>query len=166
MGHHHHVPRPGPHDGLDVIFAYGNRQLPALDEHGLFVSVGARTGRNLVECRDGYRLSVIAGPGTACRPRPVDRPMLPGDVSMVYRGPYTAVEVASCSDRPEPWPAWEPYAHDTDTVGVLYTAVPVVMVRALVDRHGGFRRMSRDGIDPRTVRRAERALQRAQLALR
>lgn len=153
MGHHHRFVRPGPHDGLDVIFGYGNRLLPSFD--GRRFGVHGRLGRNLVECRDGYTLSVIAGPGTFCRPCPVDRPRSPDEMPINYRGPYSAVEV-SC-EQPEPDHQWRRWRVG-DYGGGLYSRVPTQLVRRLVDLHGGFRRMALGNVDPRPVRRAMRVL--------
>lgn len=159
MGHHHRVVRPVRHDGLDVIFAYGNRQLPGLDDGGGLYTMFGRLGRNLIECSDGYVLSVTAGPSTHCWPRPVDRPRLLGEVPITYPGPYVAVEVSSCSAPPEPHEIWRHLKAD-DYAGGLYSLVPTALVRELINRHGGFRRMAPGNVNPRTIRRARQTLQR------
>lgn len=112
---------------LERIIAHGNR--------------GANHGVSRVICRDGFRVSVIAGAGTYCAPRPSlleDRLLDADDVAHDYPGPYTHVEVGFPSARPEPWDTWEAYADDpeapTDTV---YGRMPVPVVRALVRTHDG-----------------------------
>jgi len=97
---------------------------------------------NRITCADGFTISVIAGPGTYCTPRPALLDGLPdGLVSNApkdYPGPYAAVEVGYPSVRPEPWDEWSERCEDeerpTDTV---YGYVPVEMVRALIESHGG-----------------------------
>lgn len=100
------------------------------------------TTPNRITCADGFSLSVIAGPGVYCTPRPALLDGLPdGLVSNApkdFPGPYTAVEVGYPSERPEPWGEWIQRCEDeerpTDTV---YGYVPVDMVRALIESHGG-----------------------------
>ena len=85
----------------------------------------------IIECFDGFRVSVITGPEAYCLPRDDD-------------GPYTHVEVGFPSERPEPWmpvdgpECWSKYVedvyHPTQTV---YTYVPKAMVDLLVKSHGG-----------------------------
>lgn len=123
---------------FDEIAAHGNRNY---DDNFRFQN--PKLG-NRIRCRDGFSLSVIAGAGTYSRPRPAlldlgDTPNFMYDVDADYRGPYTAVEVGFPSERPEPWAGcWETHCEDpnspTDTV---YGYVPVEMVRALIEAHGG-----------------------------
>ena len=55
-------------------------------------------------------------------------------------GPYTHVEVGFPSDRPEPWGEWKRYVDNPHyPVGTVYSQVPVGVVRALVELHGGER---------------------------
>ena len=85
---------------------------------------------NLIECADGFGLSVIAGAGAYCQPRVQFR--------RDYEGPYTAAEVGFPSARPEPWSEWREFAEDPDQpTGTVYSSVPVALIRALVDSHGG-----------------------------
>src|SRR5690606_10699604 len=111
---------------LDTIITNGNRS----------VRPGRFRGENQIVCRDGFEVSVIAGAGTYCTPRP--RWPVADPVPVDYPGPYSHVEVGYPSQRPEPWDEWERYAEDpeqpTDTV---YAYVPVALVRALVAAHGG-----------------------------
>src|SRR5690554_4453180 len=110
---------------LDTIITHGNRSISPDGIRG-----------NHVVCRDGFEMSVIAGAGTYCTPRP--RWPVADPVPADYPGPYTHVEVGYPSQRPEPWDKWAEYADDpeqpTDT---WYAYVPVEMVRALVAAHGG-----------------------------
>ncbi len=130
---------------LEHIIANGNRGF-------------ARFENNVIRCRDGFGLSVIAGGGTYCSPRPTlsgPGEVEPSDhiisnVPSNYPGPYSAVEVGFPSDQPEPWDcphggdctgdggAWECYAETRSVpTGTVYAYVPVGMVRALVASHGG-----------------------------
>jgi hypothetical protein len=91
---------------------------------------------NLIECADGYNLSVIAGCGTYCAPRPGGY----GDSAAArdYEGPYDEVEVGFPSERPEPWDQWSTWCESPEyPTGTVYGYVPVDIVRALVLLHGG-----------------------------
>jgi hypothetical protein len=115
--------------------------------HGNRGHVGNSDSR--VTCADGFHLSVIAGGGTYCSPRPAlcgtphgrhteYRFPFTSDAPCTYPGPFTEVEVGYPSERPEPWDQWQPLCEDprepTDTV---YGFVPVTLVRALIAAHGG-----------------------------
>lgn len=146
MGHHHRVPRPGAHDALSVIAAYGNR--PGIDFTTGRAAVG-RSGKNWLLCHDGFFLSVIAGHMTHCYPKPAltppsaDFPPLRDEhTPFYYRGPYLGVEMAFPSARPEPWPIWEYFASDEQDWRCIYSGVPVVLVRHLLRQHGGIRSAS------------------------
>lgn len=103
-----------------------------------------------IECADGFSLSVISGGGTYSTPRPalcstrvpghcpgVRMPML-NQVECTYTGPFTALEVGFPSERPEPWNAWSEYVEDPDQpTETVYGYVPVEIIRALIDSHGG-----------------------------
>jgi hypothetical protein len=90
---------------LDDIAARGNRG-------GHFA--GQWVDNNHIRCADGFELSVIAGGGTYCLPRPAfcahsyapDLPAIPfrDEVACDYPGPYTHVEVRG--DGP---PGWSEY---------------------------------------------------------
>lgn len=112
---------------LNRIAAEGNRRVN-------MSSTEWEPERNRIRCADGFSLSVIAGWGTYCEPRPDWFNGVPED----YAGPYTRVEVGFPSQRPEPWDAWQPFcespAEPTETV---YGYVPVEMVATLIDSHGG-----------------------------
>lgn len=89
---------------------------------------------NKITCADGFRLSVIAGGGTYCSPRPGMT------VPEGYDGPFAAVEVGYPSERPEPWSEWEQFCENTqDPTSTVYGFVPVEIVRTLVESHGGER---------------------------
>ena len=97
---------------------------------------------NRITCADGFTLSVIAGPGAYCSPRPALLDSLPdglvSDAPKNYPGPYTAVEVGFPSKRPEPWGEWSQRAEDEESpTATVYGYVPVEMVRALIENHGG-----------------------------
>jgi hypothetical protein len=118
-----------------------------------------RERSSTIRCADGFTVSVIAGPGTYCTPRPAlgfgDRPEPPdyllSNVGSDYPGPYTEVECGFPSVRPEPWACphdegecsrtgerWECYAENPDDpTETVYGYVPVAMVQALLDSHGG-----------------------------
>jgi hypothetical protein len=126
---------------LENIFEKGNRG-----------HIG-RFDNNQIECKDGTQLSVIAGGGTYCSPRPamcthlpghdwVSDP-LPGEVEHDYPGPYHEVEVMIKSRIVLP-PEWERHCDgdwnggrtDPDDSSV-WGYVPVELVRRLVLEHGG-----------------------------
>jgi len=118
---------------LDQIAASGN----APDR-----KTGVRPVDNRITCADGFSLSVIAGAGYYCTPRPSLLSGLPdgvvSDSPRDYPGPYTAVEVGFPSAQPEPWTEWVQRAEDeADPTGTVYGYVPVQMVRELILSHGG-----------------------------
>lgn len=81
---------------------------------------------NAIKCADGFSLSVIAGMWVYSSPRDVET------------GPFAAVEVGYPSERPEPWDAWAEYCENPeDPTSTVYGYVPVDLVRALVESHGG-----------------------------
>lgn len=125
---------------LERIIATGNR------------GHGHPNGVNHIRCVDGFTVSVIAGGGTYCTPRPAlcihgvvpDADPAPvvdsilGDASCDFPGPYTAVEVGYPSELPEPWEEWSSYAEAPDAAtSTVYAWVPVDLVRALLAAHGG-----------------------------
>lgn len=116
---------------LNQIAAHGNA--PSL-------TTGERPTPNGIHCADGFTLSVVAGPGDYCHPWPSLLPSRPthDTVPADYPGPYTRVEVGFPSERPEPWSTWEQYAEDPGSpTHTVYGYVPVELVRALIDSHGG-----------------------------
>lgn len=148
MGHHFHrsTGPSGPLDGLEVIRRYGNR--PAFDVmNGGWAPYG-RMGKNALHCADGFSVSVTAGHGMHCLPKPGFQltgwrrggPVELG-CPLNYTGPYTAFEIGYPSAIPEPWSLWREFASDRDDWTFIYSYVPYVMVRALVNRHGGLARM-------------------------
>ena len=79
-----------------------------------------------------------------CVPRPKmmpDLPAMPYSTEIddgYYSGPYTHVEVGFPSEQPEPWDDWRGYCEDTDRpTKTVYSYVPVGMVAALIEAHGG-----------------------------
>lgn len=97
-----------------------------------------RERMSTIKCRDGFSLSVIAGWGTYCDPRPDYEPNLIGNAPPTYEGPFTMVEVGYPSRKPRPWRRWRKFAEDPKSpTGTVYAYVPVEMVRKLVARHGG-----------------------------
>ena len=117
---------------LEQIIASGNRRFDPANLH---------IGDNNIQCADGYTMSVIAGEGCYCTPRP-DRYGVLGNAPGDYPGPYSHVEVGFPSARPEPWEKWQPLADglgDDDRALWLtvYGYVPVELVRELVAAHGG-----------------------------
>jgi hypothetical protein len=118
---------------LDKIIESGNAPDPA---------TGERPVDNRIQCVDGFNLSVIAGRGYYCTPRPALLSGLPDGLASSapsdYRGPYTAVEVGYPSERPEPWDEWSQRCEDEERpTSTVYGYVPVDMVRALIEAHGG-----------------------------
>ena len=118
---------------LDAIAAHGNR--------GHATDINAPRGGSQIRCADGSVLSVIAGGGTYCQPRPAmctcslrgelelfaSGRHLPWEVAHDYPGPYTHVEVMPIEGD---WPAeW----FDGDSVAT----VAVEDVRAEFAKRGG-----------------------------
>jgi hypothetical protein len=98
----------------------------------------AKKPTNRITCADGFTMSVIAGWGTYCTPRPDgwfdEEPRVGED----YEGPYTHVEVGFPSARPEPWIEWREWAEDPENpTGTVYAYVPVEAVSTLIESHGG-----------------------------
>lgn len=113
----------------------------------------------VVVCRDGFRMSVLAGIGTHCLPdvTPFSRTRLAAMMEAApleaikangldwqifgtwvpqdYPGPYTHVEVGMWLPS-RPGPEWEEY-QSLDGNLATYDMVPVDMVRQLVAAHGG-----------------------------
>ncbi len=125
---------------LDDIAAYGNRRnIPGKEWPECHVI----TANNRITCVDGFSLSVIAGTGCYSVPRPKMVPHCPpmpytSETDDAYfHGPYTHVEVGFPSERPEPWDDWEDFADGGDPTETVYGYVPVGMVRALIESHGG-----------------------------
>jgi len=97
-----------------------------------------RTGKpsGKIVCADGFHLSVQAGNGVYCSPRPGGFALEDPEAS--YDGPYTAAEVGFPSERPEPWSQWVEFAEAKDApTETVYGWVPFVMIEALVALHGG-----------------------------
>ena len=128
---------------LERIIANGNRGHNHSDREN-------RRG-NTITCNDGFEVSVIAGGGVYCTPRPA-LCIYPYDDSMcreavldymyeapcTYNGPYTHVEVGFPSEVPEPWEIWSEFCEDPETpTSTVYGYVPVEDVRALIALHGG-----------------------------
>lgn len=92
---------------------------------------------NKIKCADGFTLSVIAGSGTYCIPRP-EWPYDGNETPDDYPGPYTHVEVGYPSERPEPWSTWVEYVETEDRpMDTVYAFVPAGVVRSLIELHGG-----------------------------
>jgi len=82
---------------------------------------------NIVQCQDGFKMSVVAGGGTYASPREGG-------------GPYAAVEMGFPSQRPEPWAVWQELAESPETpTETVYGWVPVETIQALIELHGGER---------------------------
>lgn len=110
-----------------------------------------------ITCADGFTVSIIAGGGTYCRPRPslcsfrvtgssymCDSTPWPGmfEKGCDYTGPFTHVEVGFPSEKPEPWDQWSERFEDwgdSDPLTSVYSYVSVDLVRELVAAHGGER---------------------------
>jgi hypothetical protein len=101
-----------PDDGLAAIIAHGNRSYRSYRSAEPY-----QRGPNWFKTGDGSKISVIAGWGTYCRPRP-DWPTEWGGVAADYAGPYRAVE------------AWLPGHDDPEEIDVDD-------LRAWIAEHGG-----------------------------
>lgn len=102
----------------------------------------------MIECVDGFTVSVVSGAGTYCTPKPAlcapwvangcPASPLGHEVACTYDGPFTSVEVGFPSHRPEPWSDWKDYCETPeDPTGTVYGQVPVQVVRDLLELHGG-----------------------------
>ena len=124
---------------LETIRLHGNRR----NTPGVPWPDSWSTSPNWITCVDGFKLSVIAGPGAYSTPKPELIPSIPayvydGTVDPTYDGPYTHVEVGFPSQRPEPWSEWSQYAEEPgEPTLTVYPYVPIELVRALVNTHGG-----------------------------
>ncbi len=90
---------------------------------------GLRFARALprIVCTDGFDLSVQAGEYLYAMPRD-------------DHGPWSHVEVGFPSERPEPWDDWRRYVEDADfPTRTVYGHVPLELVEALIESHGGVR---------------------------
>lgn len=109
-------------DLLDEIATYGNRS-----------RFNFYNGDNILVCKDGFSMSVIAGYGTYSTPYWADK-----EVDSNYTGPYTHVEVGFPTEKPEPWDKWREFVDDAQfPTTTVYGHVPVELVRELVNLHGG-----------------------------
>ena len=100
-----------PDQGLEAIIQHGNRHYPR------DYDVTRWRGPNWFKTGDGSKISVIAGWGTYCHPRP-DWPSEWGGVDKMYAGPYQAVE------------AWLPDEDDP-------RQIDVAELREWIAAHGG-----------------------------
>lgn len=100
-----------PDDGLAAIIERGNRHYPRAGDPSSW------RGPNWFKTGDGSKISVIAGWGTYCQPRP-DWPAKWGGAPADYAGPFRAVE------------AWLPGQDDPE-------AIDVDDLRAWIAEHGG-----------------------------
>jgi len=112
-------------------------QLDQIARHGTRDANFSREGKpkSHIVCADGFKVSVIAGWGAYCYPRPdLGETGPPCD----YEGPYFEVEVGFPTERPEPWEEWEDYQDGSgDPVKSVYGYVPIAVVEALIEAHGG-----------------------------
>lgn len=137
---------------LGHVRRHGNRPgtIYQVGPDGLQLVAPMRWDPNLIQCRDGFVFSVIAGAGTYCTPRPdtsvyIGKPFVPSWLAQVpgdYPGPYTHVEVGFFTGRyPRPWKLWRRYCDDRKFVGArlvsVYGYVPVGLVYDLIKLHGG-----------------------------
>ena len=95
-----------------------------------------------IVCADGFKLSVQASWGHYAIDSAGKRPELkitrPHTFTSDAVLPWASVEVGYPSARPEPWADWEQYCDSpSDPTSTVYGYVPVDLVRALIDAHGG-----------------------------
>jgi hypothetical protein len=84
--------------------------------------------RPLTHCEDGFSVSVQASEYHYCSPREDGYPL----------HMYDTVEVGYPSERPEPWEKWQTYTSEPDRpTDTVYGWVPLEMVLALIESHGG-----------------------------
>jgi hypothetical protein len=102
-------------DRLDHIAAHGTGRLP-----------------RRIRLADDTVISVHAGPGAYCTPRPATSGL--GNAPENYPGPYTELEVYLVEPLTAP-ESWREFKADEE--GRLFGYVPVDLVRALLAEHGG-----------------------------
>ncbi len=89
-----------------------------------FNSFFTRRPAPAIECVDGFIMSVQASETHYCAPRDND-------------GPYTEFEVGFPSEREE---QLMPYAEDPERpLDTVYGYVPLEVIEALIEKHGGVR---------------------------
>ncbi|MET8326285.1 hypothetical protein [Streptomyces sp. NPDC005181] len=107
------------------------------DRFDQFAATGTGWQPARIRLADGHMMSVQAGPGAGCLPRPTSS--WPGTVPTDYPSPYTHLEVFL-------WPGlegpddcdWDEDPVDCDSADAsLYLEVPVEEIRAFVLAHGG-----------------------------
>lgn len=96
---------------------------------------GTGRGPRKIRCTDNTILSVHAGPGAQCTPRPLSYGL--GDAPADYPGPYTHLEayVFHGPEGPDV-PAWWPEGA-TDDDGTFYADLPQELLYGLLVAHGG-----------------------------
>ena len=88
-------------------------------------SNGVQSLRPLLECNDGFDMSVQASRTHACTPR------MDGNIE------YHSVEIGFPSQEEE---LLIPYAHDkSNLINTIYVWVPVDIVNQVIEKHGGIR---------------------------
>jgi hypothetical protein len=90
-------------------------------------------------CADGFEISVQVGYGMYCSPRESwSNPHIGLDDPAPPVPRYSLVECGYPNAIPEPWPVWREYAECADDpLETVYGYVPVEIVQALLDSHGG-----------------------------
>lgn len=100
---------------------YFNQVENVKDSHGMGYTFMTRFKR--IVCQDGFSLSVQANQLAYCTPRN-------------NHGPYTKVEVGFPSAVPEG--LWEYGENPENPTESVYGYVPIGLVEALIEQHGGF----------------------------
>lgn len=120
-------------DITNAIIERGNRS-PLLGVLGADPDV-VMAVPNIVVCMDGFAIQVLAGWGA--RSIPAMPPY--GILDPGYGGPYTHVECAYPTERPEPFfGVWESCADEPGTPTLSrYPRVPAERIRRLIREHDG-----------------------------
>lgn len=91
-----------------------------------------------IQCADGFHISVQASAYHYSLDYEHRRLTFLGFPPPAPKLPWTSLECGFPSERPEPWENWQEFADDPDDpTGTVYAFVPVGMVAALIQSHGG-----------------------------
>ncbi len=103
------------------------------------MSVGTHFTRPRIHCADGFSVSIQAGWGKHCYPRPSADGESIHEIKHAYRGPFHEWELGFPSAHPgdEIMKYIDGNPETTDPTQTVYGYVPTVAVLRLLEEHGG-----------------------------